>query len=79
MSKVGGNSPFDFIKRVLLQLMIYKVAACYTWHGTKEKLPFKNTRMCQMIMSEYFPLVTPFYLSHTVCICMSASNIASEF
>ncbi|KAG5888080.1 hypothetical protein JTB14_024852 [Gonioctena quinquepunctata] len=67
MSKVGGNSPFDFIKRVLLQLMTYEVAAYYTWHGTEGKLPFKKTRICQMIMSDYFPLI--FHNSLNLIMC----------
>ncbi|KAG5874388.1 hypothetical protein JTB14_000688 [Gonioctena quinquepunctata] len=44
VSKIGGNSPFEFVKRVMLQFMTYKTATFFTWYGRKEKLCFKDTK-----------------------------------
>ncbi|KAG5887218.1 hypothetical protein JTB14_010799 [Gonioctena quinquepunctata] len=50
VSKMGGNSPFEFVKRVMLQFMTYKTATFFTWYGRKEKLCFKDTKMSQIIL-----------------------------
>ncbi|KAK4875883.1 hypothetical protein RN001_012305 [Aquatica leii] len=50
LSKVGGSTIYDFIKRCLGLLMTNSQALCFSWMGLKGKRKFKNLNISKVVI-----------------------------
>ncbi|XP_044753371.1 uncharacterized protein LOC123312875 [Coccinella septempunctata] len=50
LSKVGGDTPYEFCRRALATLLSNKLASEYSWIGLKKKLVFSKTLVADLIM-----------------------------
>lgn len=50
--KIGGTSPYNFIKRSLCRLITNELAQQYSWLGAKLKKKFCNLRITKMLLGK---------------------------
>lgn len=60
MSKIGGTTPYDFIKRCLSLLFTNKFAERYSWYGAKKKEIFGKLHLANVLLGKLL-LLGPFY------------------
>lgn len=52
MSRVGGNNPYDFIKRNCTRTLSNELAEKYSWLGQKQKRKFSNLKFSVLLIGK---------------------------
>jgi len=63
-SKVGGKSAYEFVKRILSQILTNELAAKYSWLGRKNKRIFHTLKLSQLLIGTF--LISLTYLSFKI-------------
>nr|CAI5847419.1 unnamed protein product [Callosobruchus analis] len=54
VSRLGGNSHYDFVSRVLQKFITNKLASKYSYYGRKGKAAFNTLTINQLVISKIF-------------------------
>ncbi|VEN42340.1 unnamed protein product [Callosobruchus maculatus] len=54
VSRLGGNSHYDFVSRVLQKIITNKLASKYSYYGRKGKAAFNTLTINQLVISKIF-------------------------
>lgn len=52
LSKIGGNSTYDFVRRCLTLIITNELAEEYSWHGLRKKREFGKLKLANVMISK---------------------------
>nr|CAI5842397.1 unnamed protein product [Callosobruchus analis] len=58
LAKIGGKTPYEFIKRATTSILKDEVLLPYSWYGRKGNKIFKTMKIAKILIGEYCYIIT---------------------